>query len=556
MLSQLYIEHVAVIEKACVDFHKGLMVLTGETGAGKSILIDSVNAVLGERTSRELIRTGNKNARILALFENIPSGCAEKAKSFGYEPEDGTLLLQRDISSEGKSVCRINGKPATVSILREIGRGLLSIHGQHENYELLSSELHREYVDRLGVEEELLQKYKQVFGDLKSVEKKLSEMITDESEKARRIDLLRYQIQELEEAQIQPGEREELAEQRTLYQNSEKISSSLETAFQILSGTEETDGVVSFLQTASNAVEAAAQYVPDLKELAERMQSLVYDLEDCEEELRSFADKTEFDPRELESIEDRLDLLYRLGMKYGATEEEMLAYLEECSKELETIEFSEEIIAELLKKKKSLEENAWKLAEEISSQRMQAGKILSKRIQEELRFLNMPAVEFLPRQTRCELTESGCDKIEFLISTNPGEAPRPLVKIASGGELSRIMLAIKTVLAEFDPVGTMVFDEIDTGISGSAAQKVGLKLKEVSKYQQVICVTHSAQIAALADVHYLIEKHVSEGRTYTDVHPLDESQRIEELARIMGGEHITELMRQNSAEMLHNAKST
>ncbi len=555
MLAQLYIENVAVIEKTLVAFGKNLNVLTGETGAGKSILIDSVNAVLGERVSRDLVRTGVKSARVSAVFEDLSPECVQKAQELGFEPEEGSLIFQRDITAEGKSTCRINGCPATVSSLRELGRCLLSIHGQHENYELLSSELHRSYVDRMGVDPAALSQYQTVFYQLETVRKKLNGLVTDTSQKARRMDLLQYQIQELEDAGIRPGEREELGEQRRIYQNSEKISESLGKALQILSGEEDGIGVVSALREATDFISVSAQYIPEAQNISERVQSCMYDLEDCLEEIRILADKTEYDPQELEAIEDRLDLLYRLSMKYGSTEEEMLEFLSACQEEMKTIEFSDELYAQLSAQEEQLLNQAKTLADTLSVQRRKAGELLSRRVQEELRFLNMPSVEFISNQTQCELSETGCDKIEFLISTNPGESPKPLSKIASGGELSRIMLAIKTVLAEFDSIGSMVFDEIDTGISGNAAYKVGLKLREVGKHRQVICVTHSAQIAALANSHYKIEKHVENGRTFTCVSQLDEEQRVEELARIMGGNEITPLLRQNCAEMLKQAKN-
>ena len=556
MLSQLYIENIAVIEKAVIDLHEGLNVLTGETGAGKSILIDSINAVLGERTSRDLVRTGSKGARVSALFSELSPETLSKIQEMGYDGEEESILLQRDISPEGKSICRINGRPATAAILREIGSSLLSIHGQHENYELLSPDLHMAYIDRMDADNFLLNEYQNVYFQWTEICKKLKDMQIDESEKARRMDLLNFQKEELESAQLREGEREELSELRTMYTNSEKISSCLNSALLSLDGDEDTDGAVNRLQMAADAVSDAVRYLPESENLAERLRSLFYDLEDCAAEIRTLIEKTEYDPRELENIEERLDLLYRLGMKYGSTEEEMLSYLQQCREELQNMEFSDEILQKLEQERKTAEENMKNLAARLSEKRRKVGKKFAERVKQELSFLNMPNIEFVAEQKPCDYTSLGCDRIQFLISTNPGEPPKPLAKIASGGELSRIMLAIKTVLAGNDRIGTLIFDEIDTGISGSAAHKVGLKLREVSKHRQVLCVTHSAQIAALADSHFLIEKHVLDGRTYTNVRPLEYAERVQELARIMGGDTITDLMLENSAEMLKMAQNS
>ncbi len=555
MLSQLYIENIAVIEKASIDLKKGLNVLTGETGAGKSILIDSINAVLGERISRELVRTGSHGARVSALFSELSPELLSKIRELGYDGEEDSILLQRDISPEGKSVCRINGRPATAAILREVGGSLLNIHGQHENYELLSPDLHMAYIDRMEADVSLLSEYQSAYFHWTELQKKIEGMRMDESEKARRMDLLRFQTEELESAQLREGEREELAELRTMYTNSERIASGLTAALLSLDGDEDSDGAVSRLQTAGEAVSDIARYLPEGGELAERLRSLSYDLEDCAGEIRSLFQKAEYDPRELEQIEERLDLLYRLGMKYGSTEEEMLSYLESCREELQNMEFSDELLEKLEQERHEAEMQMRELAARLSEKRRKAGREFAAKVKSELTFLNMPNIEFVVEQKHCEYNSLGCDRIQFLISTNPGEPPKPLAKIASGGELSRIMLAVKTVLAGNDRIGTLIFDEIDTGISGSAAHKVGLKLREVSKHRQVLCVTHSAQIAALADTHFLIEKHVKDGRTYTQVRPLEYEERVRELARIMGGDEITRLMLENSAEMLKMAQN-
>lgn len=556
MLSQLYIENIAVIEKASIDLKKGLNVLTGETGAGKSILIDSINAVLGERTSRELVRTGSRGARVSALFSSLSPGTLSKIQELGYDTEEDSVLLQRDISPEGKSTCRVNGRPATAAILREIGGNLLSIHGQHENYELLSPDLHMAYIDRMEADTSLLSEYQKAYFHWSELGKKIEDMRIDESEKARRMDLLRFQAEELESAQLRVGEREELSELRTMYTNSEKIVSGLTTALLSLDGDEDTDGAVNRLQTAVDSISDMVRYLPESDALAERLRSISYDLEDCAGEIRALFQKAEYDPRELEEIEERLDLLYRLGMKYGSTEEEMLSYLENCREELQTMEFSDEILQKLEQERTETETRMQKLALRLSERRKKAGREFAAKVKAELTFLNMPNIQFVVEQKHCDYNSLGCDRIQFLISTNPGEPPKPLARIASGGELSRIMLAVKTVLAGNDRIDTLIFDEIDTGISGSAAHKVGLKLREVSKHRQVLCVTHSAQIAALADTHFLIEKHIKDGRTYTQVRPLEYEERVRELARIIGGDEITKLMLENSAEMLKMAQSS
>ena len=555
MLSELYIENIAVIEKASIRFGKGLNVLTGETGAGKSIVIDSIHAVLGERTSRELVRTGAKSAFVSASFEELPQPVFDTLEELGYETEDGALLLQRTISAEGKNVCRVNGRPATVAVLRELGRLLLSIHGQHDAYELLSPELHLTYVDELADEGELLSRYRAVYREMEHARREWEKLQMDETNKARRIDLLQYQIEELENAGLRAGEQEELTAQKTLYGNSEKVSDSISEARACLEGGEETGGAVSEVESAADALLEAARFLPALQETAERLRAVSYELQDCREALRDFAAQLDYDPARLEEIEERLDLLYRLGLKYGGTEEKMLAYLAECREELETITLSEENAARFAADFKAARKRARALAAELSERRRQAADALSRRVQEELRFLDMPNVRFEAEQTPCELGPDGADKLQFLVSTNPGEPPKPMAKIASGGELSRIMLAIKTVLAAHDVVGTMIFDEIDAGIGGSAAGKVGKKLREVSGSRQVICVTHSAQIAALGGTHFQIEKQVSGGRTFTDVRLLSHEERRAEIARMISGSDATELTLQNAEEMLRRAEN-
>lgn len=556
MLSELYIENIAVIEKAGIQFRKGLNILTGETGAGKSIVIDSIHAVLGERTSRDLVRTGAKSAFVSASFDELPDTVLEKAREYGFEPEDGGLLLQRTISAEGKSSCRVNGRPTSVSVLRDLGRLLLSIHGQHDTYELLSPELHLAYVDRMGETELLLEDYRKEYREMEHCRKEWEKLQMDETNKARRIDLLQYQIQELEAAQLHPGEQEELAARKTLYGNSEKVSASLGEARACLEGGEEGGGAVSEVQSAAAALQEAARFLPTLSETAERLQTLSYDLQDCQEMLRDASSQLDYDPAQLEEIEERLDLLYRLGLKYGGTEEAMLEYLEKCQAELETITLSEEHAARFAEAYQKARKKAKQHAAVLSEKRREAGKVLAGRVQEELKLLDMPNVRFEVEQTSCELSPDGADKLQFLVSTNPGEPPKPIVKIASGGELSRIMLALKTVLSNQDIVGTMIFDEVDAGIGGSAAGKVGKKLKEVSRSRQVICVTHSAQIAAMAETQFRIEKKVLENRTFTDVHLLSHEERQKEIARMIGGTDVTELTMRNAEEMLCLAQNS
>lgn len=555
MLSQLYIENIAVIEKTGIDFHSGLNVLTGETGAGKSIVIDSINAVLGERTSRELVRTGARSAFVTAVFSDLGEQALNKLTELGYLPEeDGTVMIQREIHADGKAVCRINSRPATVSVLKEIGSLLISIHGQHESYDLLSPDVHIRYIDRMGVPETLLSEYRSAYSSMQHLKNTLDSFHMDESQKARQIDLLSYQINELEAADLRIGEQEELNKTRTRYLNSEKIAAAINTAKAALNGEEDFGGALSAVASVADALAEAEKYLPEIHELSERIKNIRYDLEDCGEEIRSFSSDLEYDPADLERIEDRLDILYRLGLKYGGSVENMLAFLEKSKAQLEDIQLSDERILQLTHEYQKAKAEAEKLAKEISVCRKKTANNFTEKVKAELRFLDMPDIDFQVQQESCPLNPSGCDKLQFLISTNPGEPAKPMAKIASGGELSRIMLSIKTVLAGKDDIDTLIFDEVDTGISGSAAQKVGLKLHEVAGNRQVICVTHLAQIAALADAQYLIKKQVKANKTFTEVDELDYDGRKQELARIMGGSQITPLLLENAAEMLKFAK--
>lgn len=552
MLAQLFINNIAVIEKASIELEKGFTVLTGETGAGKSIIIDAIHAVLGERTSKELVRTGSEAASVSALFTGLDPEILEFLDTLSVpREEDGSLLIQRDIRLEGRSLCKLNGAPATVSMLREIGPKLISIHGQHESYELLSPEVHMTYVDSFGELDGLLAEYQESYSALRKIQHRLESFHTDEGEKARRIDLLRYQIDELEAAGIQIGEREELDQKRDIIRNSEKIASSLEKVSRMLTGEDDGDGILSGVVQAVSELEKASQFYPDAEEPVQKLQEARFLLEDVDSALQGL--NVDFDPALLETIEDRLDLLYRLGLKYGDSEEKMLEFLENCKKELQEIEFSDEEREALESQYEEAKNRSIALAKELSQKRKRASADFVELVKQELAFLNMPGVEFQTETERVPLYSLGCDKLQFLVSANRGEPPKPMSKIASGGELSRIMLAIKTVLSGKDKVDTLIFDEVDTGISGAAANKVGEKLKQVSQNRQVLCITHLAQIAALADHQLQISKHVERERTFTDVTPLDFEGRKRELARIIGGENVTALQLEMAEEMLKKA---
>lgn len=549
MLAQLFINNIAVIERASIELDQGFTVLTGETGAGKSIIVDAIHAVLGERTSKELVRTGTDTASVSALFVDLDQDTLKALDEMSIpREEDKSLLIQREIRLEGRSLCKLNGVPATVSMLRELGTRLISIHGQHESYELLSPEVHMTYVDSFGGLEKLLEEYQESYRKLRHIQQKLESFNTDEGEKARRLDLLRYQIDELEAADIQPGEREELTRQRDAMRNSEKIAASLEIVRDLLIGDENANGLLSGVSQAVSEMERAAEFLPDAEEPTQKLRDAKYLLEDVDSALQSMG--VEFDPALQETVEDRLDLLYRLSLKYGDTEEKMLAFLENAQKEIHEIEFSDEARAELESQYEAEKKQAITLAKQLSERRKAAGKTFVEMVKQELGFLNMPGIEFLVETERVPLYAMGCDKMQFLVSANKGEPPKPMSKIASGGELSRIMLAIKTVLSGKDKVETLIFDEVDTGISGAAANKVGQKLKQVSQNRQVLCITHLAQIAALADNHFQISKHVEKERTFTDVKLLDFEGRKQELARIIGGENVTDLQLKMAEEML------
>lgn len=552
MLAQLFINNIAVIERASIDLEKGFTVLTGETGAGKSIIIDAIHAILGERTSKELVRTGAQTASVSALFTELdPELLAMLDQLSIPREEDGSLLVQRDIRLEGRSHCKLNGAPATVSMLKQLGPRLVTIHGQHESYELLSPDVHITYLDSFGELEELLQTYQAAYRALRKTQRELEALQTDEGEKARLSDLLHYQIDEIEAANVQVGEREELESQREILRNHEKIAAGVAFLRNMLSGDEEREGVLAELSQASTEAVRVASYFPELEDISQKLQEAGFLLEDVDSILRTLS--IDFDPALQETIEERLDLLYKLGRKYGGSEEKILEFLETCRNRLHQIEFADEERERLEHQYETQKKQAISLAKQLSEKRREASGSFMRQVKQELSFLNMPGVTLEAEIQRVPLYSMGCDKIQFLVSANKGEPPKPLSKIASGVELSRIMLAIKTVLTGKDKVDTLIFDEVDTGISGAAANKVGQKLKQVSRNRQVLCITHLAQIAALADHQLLISKHVEGERTFTQVQELDFEGRKREVARIIGGEQVTDLQLQMAEEMLKSS---
>lgn len=547
MLKTLEIENIAVIEKTTVDFSSGLNVLTGETGAGKSIVVDSINAILGERTSKELVRHGAENAYVSAYFEDISENVRKKLIELGFESEeDNSLLITRKISASGKSACKINGKSATVSMLKEIGNVLVNIHGQHDSQALLNPDFQYKYIDMLFDDCSLFDEYKKSFKELISVRRRLKALTADETDKERKLELLEYQIKELEDADIKIGERDELSKRQSLINKSEAVSAALNSSLLAVNGDEETDGIQSHINDCYNSLSA----FEEAKDICELFTDINDKLEDVKDKIDLLFSSIDFNPNELEEIEDRLDLLYKFSSKYGETEEEMLAYLEDAKAKRNSIIYSDEELEKLNAQYDNIFEKTVELAQRLSDKRKKTARTFEKSVKSELEFLDMPKLQFVVSFEKGNLSSTGFDKVEFLISTNPGEPPKPLSKIASGGELSRIMLAIKNILSYNDTIGTLIFDEIDTGVSGRASQKIGLKLKSVSKNTQVICVTHSAQIASNADEHFLIQKEFIGDRTYTKVTELDYESRKKELARIMGGLEITDTLLKSAEEML------
>ena len=553
MLSCLQIENVAVIQKAEVHFQPGLNVLTGETGAGKSILIDSINAILGNRTSKDLVRTGASKAVIRASFAQIPDAVLDKLEAAGYE-RSAELLLSREITAEGKSSCRINGMPTTAAVLRELCGGLININGQHDSVGLLNPAHHLSILDDYAQNAKLYQEYYVLYRSLVKVKKELDAMITDEAEKQRRIDLLSYQVQEIEEAGLTAGEEQTLESRRKVLANASTIRDRVAKAHALLSGDDDTPGAVDLLGEASNAMDTAAQLDESLSGVSGTLMDLYYSAKDAAAELIDRLDAYDTNDAELDEIEQRLDLLYRLKRKYGDTVEDIIAFGQKAREELEQIQFSEQRHDQLQAEKLRLYGLAREKAEALTQTRLKAFDELNARITDTLQFLNMPGVRMTLHHARGPLASHGQDSVEFYISTNPGEAPKPLARIASGGELSRITLAIKNALADRDAVPTVIYDEIDSGVSGKAAGRIGEVLRQSARGHQILCITHTAQIAALADCHLLIQKNVTNDRTYTEIHPLDTEGRVEALARLISGDHVTELSRANAREMLSTGR--
>ena len=549
MLSSLQIENVAVIQKAEVHFKPGLNVLTGETGAGKSILIDSINAILGNRTSKDLVRTGASKAVIRAAFEQVPDAVLNSLEKAGYERSDA-LMLSREITAEGKSTCRINGMPATASVLRELCGGLININGQHDSVGLLNPARHLGILDDYAQNDAEFQEYYVLYRELVRIKRELDAMITDEAEKQRKIDLLSYQVQEIEDAGLTAGEEQSLESRRKILANASAIRDKIAQSYALLSGDDESSGAVDLLGEASHAIDTAVQLDDALAAASSQLLDLYYNAKDVAADLIGRLDSYDTNDAELDEIEQRLDLIYKLKRKYGDTVEDVIAFGQNAREELERIQSSQERHDHLQAEKRRLYALAREKAEALTQTRLNAFEALNKRISGTLDFLNMPGVRMTLRHTRGPLASHGQDSIEFYISTNPGEAPKPLAKIASGGELSRITLAIKNAMADKDAVPTVIYDEIDSGVSGKAAGRIGEVLRQSAQDHQILCITHTAQIAALADCHLLIQKNVANDRTYTEIHPLDEEGRVEALARLISGDHVTDISRANAREML------
>ena len=557
MLSLLHIENIAVISQADIVFDRGFNVLTGETGAGKSIVIDAIGAIMGERTSRDLIRTGARSAQVSAVFRELPK--LDWFEQQGIFPdENGELLLERSIQSDGKNICRVNGKPLLVTQLRELGCRLLNIHGQHDGQQLLDEECHLDYLDSFGGTEKSRSNFAAAYGRVCQIRRELESIRMDDGEKARRMDTLTYQIEELERGDLKPGEEEELTARRDILRNAERLTSAIDGAWQALTGGDEGDGVVSLLMSAQEELAQGGRFSEELASLSKQAGELRYAADDLAERVRDVRSSLEFYPGELDELESRLDILYRLKKKYGSSVDEMLDYLERCKRELDEIQFSEEHIARLEQELEKALSEAREKGENLSRERRDAAKRLDDRIRTELTQLDMPKVrfevEFSPKDCQDGMDATGMDTVRFLMSANVGEDLKPINKIASGGELARIMLALKNVLAENDQVTTMVFDEVDTGVSGRAAGKVAQKLFQVARSKQVLCVTHLPQIAAMGDVHFSVEKGEQDGRTFTVVERLDRAQRRQELARLSGGAAVTETMLAGAEELLTAAE--
>lgn len=553
MLKTLSIENIAVIEKAEIEFSNGFNVLTGETGAGKSIVVDSINAILGERTSKELVRAGSENALVTAYFEDLSKEVEQKLNEFDLPcDDDGALVLSRKISAQGKSTCRINGSVCTVSMLKEIGNLLVNIHGQHDSQTLLNADYHYKFVDMYGSLDGVLDEYKQSFRQLLSVRKQLKALTMDADERDRQIELLDYQIKELSDAEIKVGEWDELKKRKNIILNSQTLLQSLNSALAAFNGSDEYSGISTLLSTAVKEIGSVSDVDSEIKGVYDKAEALNDSIEIVKDALLDKINSIEFEPEELNRIEERLDLYYTFSNKYGETEQDMLYYLDEAVKKRAAFENSEEELEKLNVRYDEIFNQTVALAQKLTDLRKSTAEKLGNEICKQLEFLDMPKIKFTTSFEKGNLSANGWDKIEFLIATNVGETAKPLAKIASGGELSRIMLAIKSIIAQKDSIDTLIFDEIDTGVSGKASRKIGLKLKELGAFTQVICVTHSAQIASVADSHFLIEKNVENDRTYTNVTVLDYDGRKNELARIMGGINATESLLKSAEELLNN----
>ncbi len=556
MLSLLHIENIAVIEQAEIQFDDGFNVLTGETGAGKSIVIDAIGAVLGERTSRDLIRTGARSARVEAVFANLPA--LPWFDENGVAPdENGELLLQREIHPDGKNVCRAGGRLLTVSQLKTLGQQLLNIHGQHEGQLLLDEERHLDYLDRFGALEDLVDDFRESYRNVAELRKEISALQMDEAERERRIDSLNYQIAELERANLKAGEEEALLARRDLLRNAEKLIEAVQNAHYALSGDEDSQGAVALIGDAEYALGGVRRVSDELNALAEKMAELRFAADDLAEQVRDLRDAFDFTPGELDEVESRLDVIFRLRKKYGNTVEEMLDYLERSRKELEQIRDSDDALIRLEQKLVKAKKAAMEKGTRLSERRKEVAGTLQERIQKELAQLDMPkvrfAVEFAAKDCQDGMDATGLDQVRFLMSANVGEDLKPIARIASGGELARIMLAMKSVLAENDDIGTLIFDEVDTGVSGRAARKVAEKMADIAVSKQVLCVTHLPQIAAMADTHFSVEKGEMNGRTFTQVERLSLERRKEELARLTGGTFVTALQLESAGQLLDEA---
>lgn len=548
MLNLLHIENIAVIERADISFDSGFNVLTGETGAGKSIVIDAISAILGERAYRDMIRTGTSKASVRAVFTDVPQYPWFEENGVEYDPE---TVIQRDIHLDGKNVCRVNGALVSVAILHKLGIQLINIHGQHDSASLFDEENHLAFLDDFSANQALRLSYQEKYETVAALRREIQRMTMDESEKLRRMEMLKYQIAEIEKAELEPGEDEALEERRKLLQNAEKLSNGMEEAVECLYGGEESDGAAGLLAQAERALARLARFSDSFSAFHERVADLMYQVRDVAEEVKDSRDGLSYSADELEQIEARLDVIHRLRKKYGASCQEILDYLEEARKELDEMEFADDHLERLRGKLKKAEQEAWDEALKLRQNRMENAQLMSQRILEELTQLDMPRVQFQCVFAQQELAPNGADGVAFYMSANTGEALKPMSKVASGGELARIMLSMKNVLAEKDQIGTLIFDEVDTGVSGRAAQKVAEKLRKLAQHKQVLCVTHLPQMAALANTHMLISKSERDGRTYTSVTPLDLEGRKRELARIIGGAKITETTLKSAEEMLH-----